>query len=157
MIHLHFWSQVGQMKFSWNIVTSSCKCTKGYKESLRSRHGNAQPSSSISRYNNPKPLLTYQLWPNQESGMKLIFKSCLFLSKNTLKSVEDEISNAKHLAKECIKKQCIENNIIPMVVINNNKNDPLKEEVLCDYDFTAKDIDGKEINLEKYRNNTKGS
>ena len=40
-----------------------------------------------------------------------------------------------------------------MVVINNNKNDPLKEEVRCDYEFTAKDIDGKEINLEKYRNN----
>ena len=49
MIHLHFWSQVGQMKFSWNIVTSSCKCTKGYKESLRSRHGNVQPGELDSK------------------------------------------------------------------------------------------------------------
>jgi len=65
------------------------------------------------------------------------FKSCLFLSKDVLRSVEDEIANAKYLAKECIAKQCIENNSIPMVVIN--KNDPLKEEVICDQNSSYSD------------------
>jgi len=65
------------------------------------------------------------------------FKSCLFLSKDVLRSVEDEIANAKYLAKECIEKQCIESNILPIVVIN--QNGPLKEEVIFAQDSSYSD------------------
>merc|ERR1712240_209838 len=65
------------------------------------------------------------------------FKSCLFLSKDVLRSVQDEIANAKYLAKECIEKQYIESNILPMVVIN--QNGPLKEEVIWGQDNSYSD------------------
>ena len=59
----------------------------------------------------------------------------MLLSKDVFRSVE--ITNAKYLAKECIEKQCIEGNILPMVVIN--KHDALKEEVICDQDNSYSD------------------